>query len=130
MFGDITADGYDDLAVGARLYNLNQGRVYLFYSSSSGIGSAELSSDSADGLLTGESTPSSFGQAMVMDDFNGDGNPDLAVSGNGYNYFRGRVHVFHNTGTTIPDKDLSAGDSADTTLTGEFNSSFGEALAE
>jgi hypothetical protein len=130
VFGDITADGYDDLAVGARLYNLNQGRVYLFHSSSAGIGSADLSSDSADGVLTGESTPSIFGQAEVLDDFNGDGNPDLAVSGNSYNYYSGRVHIFYNTGSGIPNKDLAAGDSADTTLTGEINSSFGEALAE
>jgi len=130
VFGDITADGYDDLAIGARLYNLNQGRVYLFHSSSAGIGSADLSSDSADGVLTGESTPSIFGQAEVLDDFNGDGHPDLAVSGNSYNYFHGRVHIFYNTGFGIPDKDLAAGDSADTTLTGELNSSFGEALAE
>ena len=63
-------------------------------------------------------------------DFNGDGNPDLAVSGNSYNYYSGRVHIFYNTGSGIPDKDLAAGDSADTTLTGEINSSFGEALAE
>ena len=130
VFGDITADGYDDLAVGARLHNLNQGRVYLFHSSISGIGSADLNSETADGELTGESTPSSFGQAVLLDDFNGDGNPDLAASGNGYNYFRGRVHVFHNTGTEISNKDLSAGDTADTTLTGEYQSSFGEALAD
>ncbi|UCD78615.1 MAG: FG-GAP repeat protein [Desulfobacterales bacterium] len=130
VFGDITADGYDDLAVGARLYNLNQGRVYLFHSSASGIGSADLSQDPADGVLTGETTPSTFGQATLLDDFNGDGNPDLAVSGDSYNYFRGRVYVFNNTGITIPDKDLSSADSADTTLTGEINSSFGEALAD
>jgi hypothetical protein len=129
-FGDITADGYDDLAVGARLFNLNTGRVYLLHSSAAGIGSVDLSSNSADGVLTGETTPSSFGQAVLLDDFNGDANPDLAASGNGYNYFRGRVHVFHNTGTRIPDKDLSAGDNADTTLTGEYQSSFGEALAD
>jgi hypothetical protein len=130
VFGDITADGYDDLAVGARLFNLNTGRVYLLHSSAAGIGSVDLSSNSADGVLTGETTPSSFGQAVLLDDFNGDGNPDLAASGNGYNYFHGRVHIFHNTGADIPDKDLSAGDSADTTLTGEYQSSFGEALAD
>ncbi len=130
VFGDITADGYDDLAVGARLYNGNTGRVYLFHSSASGISSTDLSSESADGVLTGESTPSSFGQATILDDVNGDGHPDLTVSGNGWNFFRGRVHVFHNTGTRIADKDLSAGDSADTTLTGEYQSSFGEAIAD
>jgi len=107
VFGDITADGYDDLAVSARLYNDNQGRVYLFHSSASGIGSTDLSSDSADGVLTGESTTSTFGQATVLDDFTGDGHPDLVVSGDSYSSYRGRVYVFHNTGSTIPDKDLS-----------------------
>jgi hypothetical protein len=129
-FGDITADGNDDLAIGARLFNGNQGRVYLFHSSASGIGSADLNSNPSDGVFTGETAPSSFGQAVLLDDLNGDGNPDLAASGDGYNYLRGRVYIFHNTGAQIPDADLSAGDTADTTLTGKYQSSFGEALAD
>jgi hypothetical protein len=128
--GDIDADGYDDIAVGARLFNLNQGRVYVFHSTASGIPYTDLNTDSADTVLTGESGDSLFGEVALVDDFNGDGAVDSAVGAAYWGSWSGRVYVLHNSGAGIPDVDLSAGDTADTTLSGAANSFFGTMLGE
>jgi hypothetical protein len=127
---DITADGYDDMAVGARMYNLNQGRIYGFYSNGSKIPDKDLNQASADLVLTGETGSGLFGGSAVMIDCNGDASKDLAVGAPMWSSSSGRVYLFHNSGSGIPDTDLSAGDSADTTLTGESFSYFGETLAD
>jgi hypothetical protein len=128
--GDIDADGYDDIAVGARLYNLNQGRVFVFHSTASGIPHTDLNTEPADTVLTGESGDSLFGDVALVDDFNGDSAVDLAVGASFWGSWSGRVYVFHNSGSGIPDVDLSAGDTADTTLTGAASSFFGAMLGE
>ena len=86
--------------------------------------------DSADTVLTGESGDSLFGEVALVDDLNGDSAVDLAVGASHRGYWSGRVYVFYNSGSGIPDVDLSAGGTADTTLSGDANSFFGAMLGE
>jgi hypothetical protein len=131
MNKDINGDGYGDLAVGAKGFNSRQGRTYIFYGSAAGIADTNLrAGGSADTVLTGESGDTLFGEVALVDDLNGDSAVDLAVGASNYGYWSGRVYVFHNSGSGIPDVDLSAGGTADTTLTGAVNSFFGAMLGE
>jgi len=87
--GDFNADGKTDLAVGAYVYNGNDGRVYLFYND----GSLPTAATSADVIITGE-TNSNFGVALIPGDFNTDGITDLIVGARGYSTNTGRTHIF------------------------------------
>ncbi len=132
--GDVNGDGLSDLAVGARLYNLNQGRVFIFNSSASGIPSVDLSAgDLPDAIITGESSTyshSEFGDAIVLDDINGDGYSDLTVGAYYYSGRRGRVFIFHGSDMGLASINLSTGGISDTILTGEVSDSyFGDSLA-
>ena len=124
------ASGIADTDLGARLYNLNQGHVYGFYSNGSQIPNTDLNQAAADFVLTGESGNGEFGGAAVLIDCDGDASLDLAVGAQSQSFAKGRVYVFYNSGSGFPDIDLSAGDSADTTLTGPSFSYFGETLAD
>jgi FG-GAP repeat/Bacterial Ig-like domain (group 2) len=130
--GDFNADGYADVAVGAKNGIGGYGAVYLFYSSGpSGIASTDLySGGSASATLVGPASNAQFGAALAVGDFDGDGYPDLAVGAYGAASNAGAVYVFHSAGLSgIASRDLSAGDLADTVLTGHVSSYFGWALA-
>jgi len=67
---DFNRDGYSDIAVTATGTGQGGGTTILLGSST--------------GAMVGEtSLPTAYGQAIVSNDFNGDGNPDLAVGLNG-----------------------------------------------
>jgi hypothetical protein len=119
---DIDGNGYADVAVGAPASNGNQGRVYVFYGSSSGIASA--SAGSAYTILTGES--GSFGISVNLGHVNGDGCADLAAGANGYGSNEGRAYLFHGTPSGISSRGAGA---ADTILTGDASSAFGFSVA-
>ncbi|MFN7145447.1 MAG: integrin alpha, partial [Myxococcota bacterium] len=113
--GDVNADGFDDLVVGADGVSSGAGAAYVYYGSSTGL------STTAGVTLTG-ATASSFGYAVsAAGDVNGDRFGDVIVgaytSGSPLNV--GAAYVFH--GAT---SGLSA--TAVTTLSGSHDySSFG-----
>ncbi|MBI3607684.1 MAG: FG-GAP repeat protein [Nitrospirae bacterium] len=105
--GDINGDGYDDIVVGARKFDLNTdpsdpsvgqdaGRAYVFYGGPWLVG---VGADQADVIFTGTATGDEFGTAVAgAGDTNGDGFADLVVgaplrdeagaeSGSAYWYF-------------------------------------------
>jgi hypothetical protein len=97
--GDFDGDGHPDIAIGAPGGN----RVMVRYTDASPGGShvVYLSPNSAS-----FQTPSRFGSALAVGDFNGDGFSDLAVgaptytnppTGGGVRETRGAVFVFHGT---------------------------------
>lgn len=77
---DLNADGYEDLAVSAWLYDdgptrPDAGRVYVFFGGPTPDGVPDL-------VLTGSYALENFGSALAGNlDFNGDGYTDLAVGG-------------------------------------------------
>ncbi|RHX93075.1 hypothetical protein DLM75_07985 [Leptospira stimsonii] len=101
--GDINADGYMDLVVGAPTFNTNQGRVYIFISNAGVLPLTPqyLISPNAQCPPGGGCN---YASSMVqLADFNGDSCADLAVTAQGYNTNRGLVFVYHsNCGATNP----------------------------
>jgi hypothetical protein len=68
---DVNGDGYTDAIVGAKEYNSQPGRAYVFHSSGpSGI--SITAAVSASSILTGEAS-SGFGRSVALGDVNGDG---------------------------------------------------------
>jgi hypothetical protein len=83
--GDVNGDGYDDIAVGARGYDvslsppagLDTGRAYVFYGGPWLVG---VGAERADVVLTGVAENDQFGAAVAgPGDSNGDGLADLLV---------------------------------------------------
>jgi hypothetical protein len=112
--GDLNNDGKDDLIVGAREYNSNQGRVYIFYND----GNYPTKAGRADVTLTGEAG-TNFGGALTVGDFNADGKADLAVGAISYSSGTGRAYVFYG-GNMVNEPATNA----DIILTGEVSNSY------
>lgn len=74
--GDFNGDGYGDLAVGAPYYDngqTNEGRVYVYYGSATGLGTSATTVESNQASAL-------FGSAVASaGDVNGDGRDDLIV---------------------------------------------------
>lgn len=87
--GDMNADGYSDLVVGAPAYNSNMGRSYVF------TGSAAMD-NTADLTMTGGGTGYLFGASVSSaGDINGDGYSDIIIGANGYSSSRGRAYLYY-----------------------------------
>ncbi|MBW0432195.1 FG-GAP repeat protein [Leptospira yasudae] len=98
--GDINADGYTDMVVGAPSYNASRGRVYIYMSNGGTLpGTAQY-------LLAPTPVCSgtcNFGNGLTLADFNGDSCSDLAVGGPTYNGNQGIAFVYYsNCGSTTP----------------------------
>jgi hypothetical protein len=100
--GDVDGDGYADLAIGARSYDVpdnpdtpedesvvDVGQVYLFHGSPAG-----LARDAA-WRATGENENDRLGSVVApAGDVNGDGYADLVASATGYLTSTGKVNVY------------------------------------
>ena len=121
--GDMNADGYSDLVVGAPAYNSNMGRSYVF------TGSAAMD-NTADLTLTGGATGYLFGASVSSaSDVNGDGYSDIAIGANGYSSSRGRVYLYFGGSVLNATADMnlygeSSGDNFGCSVSsaGDFNS--------
>ncbi len=101
--GDVNNDGHDDLIVGAYNYDngqSNEGRVFLFLGSSSGLQTTpswtyEINQASAQ-----------LGYAVTGDcDFNNDGYSDVVVGANLFDNGQsneGKVYAFYGSGSGLP----------------------------
>ena len=83
--GDLDGDGFDELVVGAPSESVNgngdAGRIWIFYGGNSGIvitGSEILDEDTSN-IQSGAFGNDHFGQAIAINDRNGDGFDDLAI---------------------------------------------------
>ncbi len=77
--GDVNGDGYDDVIVGARLYDspgfIQDGRAYVYHGSPSGL------STEPTWITAGKQSNASYGHAVgTAGDVNGDGYDDVIVS--------------------------------------------------
>ncbi|RMF68223.1 MAG: T9SS C-terminal target domain-containing protein [Calditrichaeota bacterium] len=82
--GDINGDGIDDLIIGTPGEDENsrplEGRVFVFFGSSSLAGTKDLAVDAPDLEVVGSQLHSGLGSAVLAADLNGDQIDDLIVS--------------------------------------------------
>ncbi|MFC1638987.1 integrin alpha [Patescibacteria group bacterium] len=122
--GDVNGDGYDDVLVGAVYYDndlFDEGRVFLYYGSDSGV------STTADWTAESDQAYSKYGFATASaGDVNGDGYDDVIVGAEEYDngeLNEGRAFVYYGSAS-----GLSA--SADWTAeSDQAHSSFGYSVA-
>ena len=92
--GDINNDGYDDIIVGAHGYNSNQGAVYIFSGSATGLNPI------AQKTLTGSIAGDMFGYSVSGNgQFNNDSYADVIIGAYGYNSGNGRAEIYHGAAT-------------------------------
>jgi MYXO-CTERM domain-containing protein len=117
--GDVNADGYDDVVIGAYDSGTSDtGAAYVFEGSSTGLSTTPATT------LTGADRGNYFGYAVAgAGDVNGDGYDDVIVSAPEYLGYTGRVYVYEGSATGVPTTET-------TTLTGAATFYyFGKAVA-
>ena len=116
--GDVNADGFDDVIVGAYLSDVggtDRGRAYIY------LGGTSMDQN-PDVLLNGAFTYDNFGKVVTnAGDVNSDGYDDVIVSAPSYNSFSGIAYVFLG--------GSSMDNAADVFLTGETAGEFGISIS-
>ena len=62
--GDVNGDGYDDVIIGAPFFNADEGRVYVYLGSSSGLGPNGTPAN-ADWVVSGGQADAWFGYSVA-----------------------------------------------------------------
>jgi FG-GAP repeat protein/VCBS repeat protein len=101
--GDVNGDGYDDVIVGAPLYDhgqVTEGRAIVYYGSASGP------SRTPAWTAEGDQQPAMFGYSVsTAGDVNGDGYDDVIVGAYQYSNgetLEGRAYVYHGSPSGLP----------------------------
>ena len=122
--GDVNADGYSDVIVGAWLYDdgeTNEGVAFVYHGSASGI------SGSAATTLQANQSAANFGLAVAgAGDVNGDGYSDVIVGAEDYdngNTDEGMIFIYHGSAAGINNVAVTMAES------NEDLSQFGYAVA-
>jgi hypothetical protein len=97
--GDVDADGYGDLVVGAPRFSSATGRAYVFHGSAAGVGT------SARTTLTGTDGPNSeFGRSVCgLGDLDGDGFDDVGVGAPNFAMLTGRAYGYRGSASGITE---------------------------
>ena len=85
--GDVNGDGYDDVIVGAYLWDhgeVNEGGAFVWYGSATGLGASGTPAN-ADWTAEGNQGDAQFGSSVASaGDINGDGYADVILGANAY----------------------------------------------
>lgn len=127
--GDVNADGYDDLLVGAYGYDngsqTDAGRVYLIYGSSTPLASQALGA-AGQVTFTATNLNSYLGRSVAFaGDLNGDGFDDMVLGASGFVVSAGNdgaAFVVYGSSATLTSKNIT--DSSIIQLSGEEGGSF------
>ena len=88
--GDVNGDGYSDVIIGAKMYSISKGKIYVYYGSSIGLPS------SPSWTQVGENNGDMFGWPVsTAGDVNGDGFSDIIIGAQGYSNKQGKVYVYY-----------------------------------
>ena len=86
--GDVNADGYSDVIIGAYGYSAYTGLAYIFY------GGASMNNVS-DVFMIGEASNNNFGYSVSSaGDLNGDGYSDVIAGAYGYSANKGKSYIY------------------------------------
>jgi hypothetical protein len=126
--GDVNGDGYDDVIVGAYLYDNGQtdeGRAFVYHGSAAGL------SNTPDWTAESNQTSASFGYSVASaGDVNGDGYDDVVVGAPYYDNGQtseGRAFVYHGSPAGLsPTPDWIAESDQDFALFGVSVASAGD----
>lgn len=124
--GDLNADGYDEMIVGALGYDGMRGAAYVVYGASSTLTSASLKTAVK---YEGEDANDFAGYSVASSDYNHDGYSDLFISAllrpytSGQN---GEVYLLEGSSSSLSGGSLA---SASLSFTGEYNDAAGSSLA-
>ena len=112
MAGDVNADGYGDIIIGAYGAENWKGQAYIFYGSDSGVSGCDLPANCADTTITGAAADDQLGFSVSdAGDVNGDGYDDVIVGANYVGNEAGQAYVFYGSGSgviTDPGTTLTA----------------------
>ena len=97
--GNVNGDTYDDVIIGANLFDTDDGtdagRVYVFHGSSSGL------SMTPDWTADGDTDDALLGEAVsTAGDINNDGYDDVIIGAPGWT-IKGRVYVYHGSSSGL-----------------------------
>ncbi len=105
VIADFNKDGYGDLAAGSQMYNNYQGRVSIWYGSSTGPATAVRITQATTNVAGTPESGDSFGSSVSAADINGDGYKDLAIGVYGEKISQetteGGVHVLRGSASGI-----------------------------
>lgn len=110
--GDVNADGYDDIIIGAPFNdagNTDAGRAYIYLG-------GPVTNFTVDVLLTGTHNTGRFGISVSSaGDVNNDGYDDVIVGATGVNSNTGAIYIFYgaNVMDNVPDVSASIGSGND-----------------
>ena len=111
MAGDVNADGYSDVIVGAAVAEGMKGKAHILLGSANGISDCDLSAGcAADATITGENAGDVLGMPVSgAGDINGDGYDDIIVGAHHAEGKKGHAYAFLGSGAGIDSCDMSAG---------------------
>jgi hypothetical protein len=110
--GDLNADGYDDIIIGAPGNDSNRGTVYIFYGQDSKTWQGGFYAYNANVTITGDSQGDQFGYSVAgAGNVNADEFDDVIIGAPGCDSNKGKAYIFLGYGGGLNDIVTGSSDS-------------------